>query len=120
MAELYEEEMKKYFPKLFENGYSYEYAYDKGSDSSCVYIYRFKKGKDRIELREVSGSKDPLSVSFVLFLGGEYIFPALSYTYKKEYRKFFFLHIFRKATYDEKWSFISQIALKELEKLAVI
>lgn len=64
-------------------GFTYEYTYDKGSDSSCVYIHRFKKGADRFELRVLSGAE---SVSVVAYAGGEYKFPDLKKKYKKLWR----------------------------------
>ncbi|MFR1982784.1 MAG: hypothetical protein ACLS4Z_02915 [Christensenellaceae bacterium] len=40
----YEEIIGRELAFLSEAGFRYEYLYDKGSDSSCVYIYRLKKG----------------------------------------------------------------------------
>ena len=37
-----EKQMKKDFAAFIERGFSYEYTYEKGGDSSCSYIYRFR------------------------------------------------------------------------------
>ena len=41
----YEAVIEREFSFLLEAGFTYEYLYDKGSDSSCVYIYRLKQGR---------------------------------------------------------------------------
>ena len=40
------EQIKKLTAPFLEKGYSFTYFYQKGGDSSCVYICRFQKGKD--------------------------------------------------------------------------
>ena len=40
------ENVKKLLAPFLEKGFVFEYLYQKGGDSSCVYICRFKKGKD--------------------------------------------------------------------------
>ena len=37
------EEIKKLTAPILEKGFSFEYFYEKGGDSSCVYICRFRK-----------------------------------------------------------------------------
>lgn len=94
----YEDIARTYFSFLFDAGFSYRYTYDKGSDSSCVYIMRFEKGRDFIDLRTVSGGGER---NFVVFSGGQYLFPDLCRRHKKEARAFRVKHFFRKPTEEE-------------------
>ncbi|MGN1052637.1 MAG: hypothetical protein ACI4SH_04520 [Candidatus Scatosoma sp.] len=55
-------------------GFIYEYTYDKGSDSSCVYIHRFKKAGNYFDLRVLSGAE---TLTVVAYVNGEYRFPDL-------------------------------------------
>ena len=96
---------------LMDKGCFFEYFYEKGGDSSCVYICRFKKGKDFFDWREVSGAEE---VHIVTCVKGEYGFPNLQALYKKEFRKFRFQHLFHKATMDEKRAFVAQLLNSEL------
>ena len=101
-----EKEMKKAFAYFLEKGFSYRYFYEKGGDSSCVYIYRFQKGRDFFDLREVSGGDE---LNFVVFANGEYQFPSLKYLYKKEFRVFTMKHFFRSATKEERRAFFAKL-----------
>ena len=40
------EQIKKRTLPFIEAGFAFEYFHQKGGDSSCVYICRYKKGKD--------------------------------------------------------------------------
>ena len=97
-------------------GFTYEYTYDKGSDSSCVYIHRFKKGADRFELRVLSGAE---SVSVVAYAGGEYKFPDLKKKYKKLWRASArgrgIARLFSKRTQKQIWDFYAAALEKEAE-----
>ena len=108
-----EREMKTLFAYFIERGFSYRYFYEKGGDSSCVYIYRFQKGKDFFDLREVSGGDE---LNFVVYANGNYQFPSLKYLYKKEFKKFSFKHLFKKPTAQEKREFFAQLLNKEAQK----
>ena len=99
-----EKEMKAAFGYFIEKGFTYRYFYEKGGDSSCVYIYRFQKGRDFFDLRENSGGDE---LNFVVFANGEYQFPSLKYLYKKEFRAFRFRHLFRAPTKREKREFFA-------------
>ncbi len=112
-AELTAETVKNLLAPLLERGFTFEYTHEKGGDSSCVYISRFRKGKDYFDWREVSGSQE---VNFVAFVRGEYKFPSLKVLYKKEMRAFAFKHIFRRATLLDKREFYASLLLRELEK----
>ncbi|MBR2341330.1 MAG: hypothetical protein IKA72_02855 [Clostridia bacterium] len=101
-----EKEMKSAFAYFMERGFSYRYFYEKGGDSSCAYIYRFQKGRDFFDLREVSGGNE---LNFVVFANGEYQFPSLKYLYKKQFRNFHLRHLFRAPTRQEKREFYAQI-----------
>jgi hypothetical protein len=108
----YQETIEREFAFLLEGGFSYEYLYDKGSDSSCVYIYRFRKGRDFLDFRTVSGGKEKNVVVFAL---GEYAFPNLRLRHKKEFREFSLKHIFKKATTEELWHLAADLIRKETE-----
>ncbi len=107
-------EIEKQFKTLFswaiDGGFSYEYTYEKGGDSSCSYIYRFRKGKDFFDLRELSGGEE---LNFVVYKDGQYRFPSLKARYPKEFRSFKFKHLFKKPTKEEKRAFFADILRKE-------
>ena len=106
-----EREMKQAFAPFIERGFTYRYLYEKGGDSSCVYIYRFQKGKEFFDLREVSGGDE---LNFVVYADGAYQFPSLKYLYKKEYRAFALKHFLKKPTKEEKRGFVAQLLVKYL------
>ena len=108
-----EKEMKAAFAAFIEQGFSYRYFYEKGGDSSCVYIYRFQKGKDFFDLREVSGGSE---LNFVVYQGGAYQFPLLKRLYPKEWAAFQRRHFFRRATAAEKRAFFALLLTKHLTK----
>ena len=108
-----EKEMKVAFASFLEKGFSYRYTYEKGGDSSCVYIYRFQKGKDFFDLREVSGGEE---LNFVVFSKGQYQFPLLKRLYPKEFSAFKRKHFFRRETKEEKREFVSFLLNKHLSE----
>ncbi len=108
-----EREMKSLFAYFIERGFSYRYFYEKGGDSSCVYIYRFQKGKDFFDLREVSGGDE---LNFVVYENGNYQFPSLKYLYKKEFKKFSLQHLFKKTSAKEKREFFAKLLTEEGKK----
>lgn len=97
---------------LKEKGFKYESLYEKSSDSACVYIYRFSKGGEYFDLRTVIGSGE---YNIQAYVGGRHRFPSLKAKYKKEWRRFNFSHLFKKATEEEKLSFVCSLILKESE-----
>lgn len=107
------EEIKKLTAPILEKGFAFEYFYEKGGDSSCVYICRFRKGREFWDWREVSGGDE---INIVVYTNGAYAFPSLKYLYKKEYRAFKFKHLFRKPTATERRAFTAQLLLNELQK----
>ena len=107
-----EKQFKTLFAWALDGGFSYEYTYEKGGDSSCSYIYRFRKGKDFFDLREVSGGEE---LNFVVYKDGQYRFPSLAARYKKEFRSFKFKHLFKKPTKDEKLAIFAQVLRLEWE-----
>ena len=107
------EKVKTLMQPLLDKGCFFEYFYEKGGDSSCVYICRFKKGKDYFDWREVSGAED---INLVTWVKGEYGFPHLKNLYPKAYKKFRFKHLFRKPTMDERRAFVAGLLLLELSK----
>lgn len=98
---------------IVDSGFSFTYFYQKGGDSSCVYIYRFQKGKDYFDWRETSGK---LELHFVVYVNGEYRFPVLYTLYKKQRRKFAFSHLFKRATVDEERAFFASLIMAEWDK----
>jgi hypothetical protein len=108
----FEKIIEKEFAFLFEAGFYYEYTYDKGSDSSCVYIYRFRRGRDFFDFRTVSGGKERNTVAFA---NGQYVFPNLKLRHKKAFGAFHRKHFFKKATDEELWAFAAQLLKAESE-----
>lgn len=107
------EKIKSLTLPLIEKGFTFEYLYQKGGDSSCVYICRYKKGKDFFDWREVSGGEE---INLVTYVNGAYGFPSVKTLYPKQWRSFKVKHFFKKPTVDENRAFIASILLLELEK----
>ena len=104
--------IKNLLAPLLEKGFTFEYTHEKGGDSSCVYIGRFRKGKDFFDWREVSASDD---INLVVWVDGQYRFPSLKYLYKKQFRLFALKHFFKRATLAQKRAFFAELLLKELQ-----
>ncbi len=105
------EKIKALTAPILEKGFAFEYLYQKGADSSCVYICRYKKGRDFLDWREVSGGDE---INIVTFVKGEYGFPSLKLLYPKQFRAFKRKHLFKKASVDERRAFIASLLLEEL------
>lgn len=108
-----EQLVKKELEILPMAGFVYESAYDKSTDTSCVYIHRFKRGGESVEIRTVTGGK---KMSLVIYSGGEYRFPDLFKLYKKETASFRLSHLIHKASEEELWRFFLSLMKKECEK----
>ncbi|MBP3434383.1 MAG: hypothetical protein J6K50_03825 [Clostridia bacterium] len=106
-----EEEIKKRTAPFLERGFAFEYFYQKGGDSSCVYICRFKKGKDFFDWREVSGANE---IHLVVSVNGEYRFPDLEKRHPKTVRTFKRKHLFKKATLSDRRDLFAELLLEEL------
>ncbi|MBE5747789.1 MAG: hypothetical protein E7352_06440 [Clostridiales bacterium] len=106
------EKIKALTAPILEKGFSFEYFYQKGGDSSCVYICRYKKGRDFFDWREVSGGKE---INIVVCVNGGYVFPSLKHIYPKEHRSFNVKHIFKKATVEDRRKFVAELLCKEIE-----
>ena len=104
-------EMQALTKPFLEKGFTFEYSYQKGGDSSCVYIYRYKKGKAYFDLREVSGGDE---LNFVVYANGEYQFPSLKYSHPKEFKAFKFRHLFKKPTAEERRALFASLLNKDL------
>ena len=103
MEEVYTaSEIKRLLHPLLEKGFSFEYFYEKGGDSSCSYVCRFKKGRDFFDWREVAGGEE---INIVVSVNGEYRFPSLKSLYPNAYRAFKWKHFFRKASLLERRAF---------------
>ena len=112
MNEKITERIKELTSPILEKGFVFDAFYEKGGDSSCVYIFRFKKGRDFFDWREISGSDQ---INFVSFVNGVYGFPNLTSLYKKEYRAFRLKHLFQKATMDERRVFFADLLVKNCQ-----
>ncbi len=105
------EKIKSLTLPLIEKGFAFEYLYQKGGDSNCVYICRYKKGKDFFDWREVSGGEE---INLVTYVNGVYGFPSVKTLYPQQYRAFRRKHFFKNASVDERRAFIASILLLEL------
>ncbi|MBR2645939.1 MAG: hypothetical protein IKD47_00050 [Clostridia bacterium] len=105
------DDIKKLTAPVLEKGFVFEYLYQKGGDSSCVYICRYRKGKDYFDWRETSGGNE---INIVSFVNGEYNFPSLKTLYPKEHRAFAIKHLLKKATMDEKRVFTAGLIVRQL------
>ena len=105
------DDIKALMAPFIEKGFVYEYFYEKGGDSSCVYVCRFKKGRDYFDWRETSGET---AVHLMAFVNGEYRFPSIKTLFPKEYKAFFIKHILKKATFEERRIFTANLLIKEL------
>lgn len=105
------ENIKALTMPILEKGFTFQYFYQKGGDSSCVYICRFQKGKDFLDWREVSGGDE---INIVVSVKGEYAFPSLKLRYPKKYKAFKRKHIFKKASVAERRAFVAECLIEEL------
>ena len=105
------EKIKKLTAPFLEKGFSFAYFYQKGGDSSCVYICRYQKGKSYFDWRENSGGKE---INIVVCVNGEFRFPSLKSLYPKEHRAFAIKHIFKKASVEDRREFIATLLNAEL------
>ena len=105
------EKIKKLTAPFLEKGFSFQYFYQKGGDSSCVYICRYQKGKSYFDWRENSGGKE---INIVVCVNGEFRFPSLKSLYPKEHRAFAIKHIFKKASVEDRREFIAALLNAEL------
>ena len=105
------QQIKKLTAPFLEKGFSFEYFYQKGGDSSCVYICRYQKGKSYFDWRENSGGKE---INIVVCVNGEFRFPSLKSLYPKEHRAFTIKHIFKKASVEDRREFIATLLNAEL------
>ena len=92
------ETVKNFMQPFLEQGFTFEYFHQKGGASSCVYIYRFKKGKHFFDWRETSGTNE---LHFVVCHNGEYAFPSLEKRQPQAFRAVKW-RLFKKPTLDEK------------------
>ena len=112
MQPLIVEKIKKMTQPLIDNGFKFLSLYEKGGDSSCVYICRYQKGRDFFDWREVSGSNE---INFKVFVDGEYSFPTLKKINPKKYRAFCLKHILLPTTMDEKRKFVAEILVEYIQ-----
>ncbi len=105
------ETIKNLTAPILEKGFVFSYFYEKGGDSSCVYICRYKKGKDFFDWREVSGADE---IHFVVYVRGEYRFPSLKSLNPKRYKAFSLKHLFKKPSMDERRAFAADLLKEKL------
>ncbi len=106
------EEVKRLTAPFLEKGFAFEYTYQKGGDSSCVYVYRFKKGKNYFDWRETSGAYE---IHLVVCVNGEYRFPNIEKEFPRVTRAFRCKHLFRRASVEEKRAFFAELLLEKLK-----
>lgn len=94
----YEDVIEREFSFLLDHGFEYEYTYEKASDKTCVYIYRFFKRGAYFDLRTVSGGSQYFNC---VVYTGEYRFPKPHLLHKKQFRAFKIKHLFKKPTDEE-------------------
>ena len=107
-----DEIIRRQFAFFLERGFYYQYLYEKGGDSSCSYIYRFSKGRDYFDVRELSGGNE---LTLLVYVRGGYLFPDMKDKYKKEYRAFFFKHLLKRSTAHERRELLASVLIKEYE-----
>lgn len=105
------EQIKNLTAPFLEKGFSFEYFYQKGGDSSCVYICRYQKGKDYFDWRENSGGSE---INIVVYVNGGFVFPSLKTLYPKQHRAFKWKHFFKKPTVEQRRAFVAELLLAEL------
>ncbi len=106
------ETIKQLTMPILEKGFIFEYLYQKGGDSSCVYICRFKKGRNFLDWREVSGGDE---INIVTYVDGAYGFPSLKLLFPKEWKAFHRKHFFKKPTLEERRQFIASLLNAEIQ-----
>ena len=111
MQPLIAEQIKALTSPFMDKGFVFSSLYEKGGDSSCVYICRYKKGRDFFDWREVSGGDE---INIVVYVDGVYDFPTVKRIDPKAYRDFCLKHIFRRASMPEKREFVAAVLCKEL------
>ena len=95
---------------LIEKGFLFQYFYEKENEKD-VYICRFKKGKDYFDWRESTDGKE---ISVSLFVKGESRALPLKEIYPKAHRRFWWKHLFRKVSANERRAFIAELLVGEL------
>ena len=104
--------IKKLTAPVIEKGFTFEYFYQKGGDSSCVYVCRFKKGRSFLDWREVSGGEE---INLVTYINGEYGFPSLKVLFPKEWKAFRRKHFFKRPTLEERRAFVASLLNAEVQ-----
>lgn len=107
------ENVKNLMQPFLEKGFVVEYLQQKGGDSSCVYIYRFKRGKNFFDWRETSGTNE---LHLIVCVDGAYQFPNIEKKYAKESRAFKLKHIFKKPTFIERRAFFAKLLCRCLQE----
>ena len=105
------DDIKQLMSPFLEKGFVYEFFYEKGGDSSCTYVCRFKKGRDYFDWRETSAENE---VHLMAYVDGQYRFPSVKTMFPKEYRVLTVKHILKKATFQEKRIFVAELLKGEL------
>ena len=104
--------VKSLMQPLLEKGFFFEYFYEKDSGGVPTYICRFKKGKQYLDWRESESGKE---IEIAIQTKGETAVLNLKKRYPKEHRKFWWKHLFRRATPNEKRAFVAELLLSELQ-----
>ena len=102
--------VKTLMQALMEKGCFFEYFYEKEEEKE-IYICRFKKGKEYLDWREsVDGKEIQIAVSTEKELR---VLP-LKAMYRKEHRRFWWKHLFKRVKADERRVFVADLLMREL------
>lgn len=106
------EQIQKMTQPFMDKGFTFQSLYEKGGDSSCVYICRYKKGRDFFDWREVSGANE---IHIVVYANGAYDFPTVKKIAPSAYRAFRWKHFLRSASMADERRFVADVLVRELE-----
>ncbi len=103
------EKIQNLMMPFLKRGFVLEYFYERGEDGANVYVCRFKKGKEYFDWRE-KGREIVVDIQ-----GKEGRTLHLKKQFPKAFRKFFFQHLFKKATMDEYRALVAGALVEELQ-----
>lgn len=106
------ETIKNAMQPFLDKGFFFEYFYEKAENGEPVYICRFKKGKDSVDWRE---SEDGKQIEIWIYAKDMLLILNMKGLSPKLHRKFFWKHLFKKATVDERREFFAKLLVLELQ-----
>ncbi len=106
------ETIKNAMQPFLDKGFFFEYFYERKENGESVYVCRFKKGKESLDWRE---SEDGKQIELWVRLQKEIVVLNLKGRFPKQHRRFFWKHLFRRATVDQRRAFLASLLVLELE-----